>query len=297
MQRIALGVDLGGTKIEVARVREDGTILADLRVPTGADRPGELILEDVAVLLQKLWTPEVCGIGLGTPGFLTKEGFLTNAPNTPTLQGDMLLASFFAQRFSVPVFHENDANCFALAEYLYGAGKGTSSLLGVIWGTGVGGGMVIDGKLIHGYSRGAFEIGHMILDRSSSVRCNCGRLGDVESLCRGAYLLERYHTLGGTNPEITVKELMESEDPVARQVATEALDTMALALANWCHMVSPERVVFGGGFSKSPIYAHLNRAFQAAVIPALGREVDIVQHGISDSSGVVGAAALVFSAK
>ncbi|MBY0276160.1 ROK family protein, partial [Candidatus Binatia bacterium] len=194
MRRI--GIDLGGTKIEGVVLDENGTIVERRRVPTERERGYEHILGRVAALVQELrpLAPRCTAIGIGTPGATSRDGRMKNS-NTTCLNGRPVHADLEA-RIGLPVRMENDANCFALAEAIAGAGKGHELVFGVILGTGVGGGIVWRGQLWSGPQHIAGEWGHHAIDPAGPA-CYCGQRGCVETLLSGPALERAYVDAGG----------------------------------------------------------------------------------------------------
>jgi glucokinase len=158
MSKLYVGVDIGGTSIVAARF-SSSQLLDKTEVPTGADRPAEQIMESLYEAIDTVLTDEVVGIGIGMPGFMNSEtGEILQINNIPSFNG-FFVKPAVEKRFGMPAFQSNDANCFALGETYYGAGKKYKNLVGVTLGTGLGGGVIIDRKIHTGLMGGAGELG------------------------------------------------------------------------------------------------------------------------------------------
>lgn len=310
MRRI--GIDLGGTKIEGVVLGEDGAIVARRRVPTERERGYEHILDRVASLVRDLrpLAPGCTTIGIGTPGATSRDGLMKNS-NTTCLNGRPVHADLEA-RIGLPVRMENDANCFALAEAIAGAGKGHELVFGVILGTGVGGGIVWRGQLWSGPQHIAGEWGHHAIDPAGPA-CYCGQRGCVETLLAGPALERAYVDAGGaaTVADDAGEPARESargaarvsaSDVAARAARGEAvavrvmdawLDHFGRAVANLIAILDPSVVVLGGGLSNLALL--YERGHDAVARRIFNDELTtpIVKHELGDSAGVIGAALLV----
>jgi fructokinase len=292
-----IGVDLGGTKIEAIALTENGSIAARRRQPTPCGDYGA-ILKAIGDLILDLETEvgEKGSIGVAMPGSLSpKTGLMRNA-NTVVLNGkpfDRDLEKFLRR----PIRMENDANCLALSEAIDGAAGGERCVFGVILGTGVGGGLVVDCKLVSGHNKIAGEWGHNpmplnVTERQSPPRpCFCGKTDCVETwLSGGALAAEHRRRTGESVTAETIAEAARRGETEASRSLEIYADRLARALALVANIVDPDAIVFGGGVSNIiQLYEILP--------PLLGRYAfsDVVttrvlkaMHG--DSSGVRGAA-------
>jgi fructokinase len=301
-----LGVDLGGTKIEVAVFRTgDATDtpedMARLRVPTDRDRGYEHIVATVASTIAE--AVRVAGlevrptIGVGMPGSATHAGLVKNS-NTTCLNGRPFFSDLRAAVGDPDIRFANDANCFTLAEARFGAARNARVVFGVILGTGVGGGIAFgspDGALQawDGAQGIAGEWGHVTIDPANGPPCYCGRRGCIEQYLSGP-AIERAHVARGGEalplPEIARRA--EAGEPLARATIDSTVETFGRALAIVINVLDPEVVVLGGGVS------NLDVLYEAG-IHAVKRWVfnddlrtRIVRHALGDSAGVYGAALL-----
>jgi fructokinase len=291
-----LGIDLGGTKIEIVALDADGMTLARERVPTPAgDYDGTIraIGDLVRSMEERLGRTGTVGIAM--PGaFSTRTGLVKNA-NSVVLIGKPLDRDIEAC-IGRPVRLENDANCFALSEAVDGAAAGASVVFGVILGTGVGGGLVIDGKVVPGRNRITGEWGHNPLPRPQpdelpGPACYCGMTGCIETFLCGAGLTRDY--AARTKRTLAAHDIAaaaERGDADARATLTAYQDRLARGLASVVNIVDPDVIVLGGGVSNiDAIYDRLlARIARYAFSDALDTRIGRAQHG--DSSGVRGAA-------
>lgn len=292
------GIDLGGTKIEgvvVASLSVPPRPVARIRVDTPRPATYEAVLERIAELV-RLLTAEVGEkpetIGFGTPGVLDPATGLLKNSNTQSLNGKPLERDL-AVKLGCRVMLANDANCFALAEALLGAARGAECVFGVIMGTGVGGGLVFDGRVRYGAQGIAGEWGHNFLEVGGE-ECYCGKRGCVEMVLSGP-ALERYY-LRRSGTALPLAAIAEAARSGGDDAAAETIDRLhryfGRALATVVNIVDPDCVVLGGGVSNiESLYdtgiAELRRSvFNDSV------GTRIVRNVLGDSAGVFGAAML-----
>jgi fructokinase len=295
------GIDLGGTKIEGAVVRQrDGALepLARLRIPTEQEGGYEHILSQIARLVEHLAKesgarPE--RIGIGTPGTYEPDTFLHKNSNTTCLNGRAFLPDL-ERKLGLPVSMANDANCFALAEARWGAVQtavpGARVVFGIIMGTGVGGGVVINGQVLHGRHGIAGEWGHSFLDDSGGP-CYCGRSGCVETVLSGPALERYYASLSGESRRLPDIAARAGGDPAARQTLDRLVHFFGKALGPVVNLIDPDAIVIGGGvgnldllYTEGPLAVRdniFNPVFDTPILKPL----------LGDSAGVFGAAGLV----
>jgi fructokinase len=289
-----IGIDLGGTKIEGVVLAGDGTIVERRRVPTERERGYDHVLDRVAGLVRELrpLVPDCRAIGIGTPGATSRGGLMKNS-NTTCLNGRPVHADLEA-RIGLPIRMANDANCFALAEAVAGAGRGHDLVFGVILGTGVGGGIVFRGEVWAGPQHIAGEWGHHVID-PAGPHCYCGQRGCVETLLSGPALEGAYRDAGGAPPasasEIAARAA--SGDTIAARVLDRWLGHFGRAVANLIAILDPSAVVLGGGLSNLDVLYDRGRDAVARCIFNDELTTPIVKHELGDSAGVIGAALLV----
>ena len=265
--KYGFGVDLGGTTVKIAYFDETGAMISKWEIPTVTAGGGSAILPDIAASIrqyieQKTIDPAtIIGVGIGVPGPVDGKGVVNKCINLGW--GVFNIAEELSRLVGFPVKAGNDANVAALGEYWKGGGKGCNNMVFVTLGTGVGGGIVIEGNLLHGAHGSGAEIGHMVLNRDETERCNCGKAGCVEQYCSatGIVRLARKALEGYTGVSklrrfdpLTCKDIFDcakAGDELALQVLDQFYNYMGEFLANICNVVDPDAVVLGGGVSKA----------------------------------------------
>jgi glucokinase len=293
---VAIGIDLGGTELRAAVVSADGAVLAHARTMTAAMDGPEAVIAQMADLVGQIAPGhDICGVGIGSPGPLDAEaGVVIEAP---MLRGwdNMPLAELACARLGLPVRIDNDANVAALAEWRFGAGRGLRHMVYVTVSTGIGGGVIVDGKLMHGHLSLAAEIGHMMITEAP-VPCLCGATGCWEALASGTALGQRATELGvfGRVTARDVARLAEGGNAVAQDLLAEEARYLGIGFVNLLHLYAPEMIVVGGGVSeclpamRPAIEAVIQRRAMLAY-----RDVPIVAAALGHRAGVIGAALLV----
>ena len=287
-----IGIDLGGTKIEGVVLADNGAVLARQRIST----PGNhylSILDAVSGLVADLenQVATTCSVGIGTPGAAsTVTGLMKNC-NTTCLNGRPL-AEDLSQKLSRTVRIANDANCFALSEAVDGSGADAEVVFGVIIGTGVGGGVVINRQILQGFNAIGGEWGHNPFPGQSEGRpCYCGRQDCVETWLSGAGLAASYRARGGhADNGKAVADKLAVGDALAADVVNDYSCQLARALSVVCNILDPGVIVLGGGLSQLPDLApRTTKVLQQMVFSdACNTEVRVARYG--DASGVRGAA-------
>jgi fructokinase len=291
-----LGIDIGGTKIEAAALEADGTIRLRRRLPTPAgDYHG--IIAAVKALVAGIDAD--CGraesIGAGIPGTLSPATGLVKNANSTCLIGrpfDRDLAAALGR----PVRLANDANCFALSEAIDGAAQGARVVFGVILGTGVGGGIVVDGRVLTGINAIAGEWGHSPLpwpqdDERPGAACYCGKHGCTETFLNGTGVSRAYEALGGRPDEAAaIAARAEAGDATALAALARYADRLARALATVINLLDPEIIVLGGGVGQIQALYRDVPARWAAYVFSDRVATKLVPPRWGDSSGVRGAA-------
>ena len=294
-----IGVDLGGTKIEVIVLADDGAELVRRRCATPASEGYEAIIEAIATLVEGA-EAEVGGsgvrVGIGTPGAVTPGAGRMRNSNTTCLNGKPLPADL-SKRLDREIRMANDANCFALSEAVDGAGAGADVVFGVIIGTGTGGGLVVRGKVLTGPNAIAGEWGHNPLpspnaDELPGPPCFCGRRGCIETYLSGTGLARDHAEHNGGElraPEIAAAADRGEADAVV--TLDRYVDRMARALAYVINIVDPDVIVLGGGVSKlARLYRDVPRRWGRHVFADTEIATRLVPAKHGDSSGVRGAA-------
>jgi len=301
-KNFAIGVDIGGTNLRVALTTKGGEVIKKVKEPTSGD-----ILNAIFRLTEPLFSEEVAGIGLGVAGLVDRKGGkVLVSPNIPAVEG-INLVNEIERRFKVSVFIENDANCSALGEKWIGAGREFSHFVLLTLGTGIGGGIIQDNRLLNV----AAEIGHMTIHTDGET-CHCGNTGCLETYAaaRGMFSkvvsalekgreseLRKLH--GGDFYKLTVEDIYRTAlegDSFARETLKDAGRHLGVGIANMINVMSPEAVILAGGligawdiYVKEAIKEASGRAFKD-----LFDGVKIIPSLLGDDAGVVGSAGLVF---
>ena len=284
-----IGIDLGGTKTEGVLLGEDYEIIERKRVPTVQDY--KKIIETISSLVNDLKSSASgkTTIGVCTPGIISQKTGLIKNSNTQCLIG-MPLQKDLERKLGQRILMENDANCFAMAEALLGAAKNYGVVFGVIMGTGVGGGIVINGKIHGGRSSIAGEWGHHII-RPHGNKCYCGKSGCVETYISGPALERRWKEITG-KPQSLAAIIENLSNTKAKEWKKEFLENFAIGLANVINILDPDVVVLGGGLSNIPfLYDEGKRLVYKNVFSDLV-DTPILKNKLGDSAGVIGASLL-----
>ena len=281
-----IGIDLGGTKTEGVLVDEEFQVIERKRVPTNQNNGYESILNTIKDLVNELKNNEKTSIGVCTPGALSKESGLIKNSNTQCLIGKDIkndLEKILDQEISI----ENDANCFALAEARLGAAKNHDTVFGVIMGTGVGGGLVIDGKIHSGRTNIAGEWGHHCI-KPNGNECYCGRKGCVETYISGPALEKKWNEL--TNQTISVADIVKnSQEDAYKTWKKEFLENFGLSMANVIDIIDPDAIVLGGGLSNISFLYDEGKNLVYENVFSDTVDTPILKNQLGDSAGVFGA--------
>jgi len=292
--RFRIGIDLGGTKIEGVVLDRSGSEARRERIDTEAVGGYEHVVERIGLLYDRLLKEigaQPHTLGVGTPGALSAASGCLKNSNTAVLNGRPLAADL-QRRCGRALRLENDANCFALAEALRGAGRGRDIVFGVIMGTGCGGGIVWHGRVHAGRNRIGGEWGHTVIDPQGPP-CYCGARGCVETFISGSGLERRYRELAGG--ALTARDIVaraRSGESAAGAVMDEFYRRFGRALANLIDILDPDAVVLGGGLSNiDELYTRGAEEVRRCVFSDTF-DTPILRHALGDSAGVVGAALL-----
>ncbi len=296
-----VGVDLGGTKIEALALSPAGEERLRVRAPTPRgdyDATLDAIASLVNACADGLAPSEIAGVGIGIPGSLSPQTGLVRNANSTWLNGRLLHRDLEA-RLPWAAVIENDANCFALSEAADGAGQGHRSVFGVILGTGVGGGLVIDGRSQLGRNAIGGEWGHNPLpwpdaEEAAGPACYCGKRGCIETFLSGPALQRQYSALSSNDCDAkAIAERAGEGEPAARKALDTYVRRLAKALATVINVVDPDVIVFGGGLSNIPAVIEETAAQLPAWVFSDCFDTPLRGNRWGDSSGVRGAARLV----
>ena len=313
MSQYVFGVDLGGTTVKLGLFRTDGTLLDKWEIPTRTEDSGKYILTDIALSMNTAMERhgiehnDLIGAGLGVPGAVLEEHFVKPCVNLNGW-GGFDVAERFSTLCGCPVKVVNDANAAALGELWQGGGKGSSNMVLVTLGTGVGGGVIVDGKLITGIHGSGGEIGHITLQPDETEPCGCGKYGCLEQYAsatgivrQAKKLLVEYDTPSSLRKfdPLTAKDVLDcakAGDELAVRVAEIFAQTLGQALVAVSCSCDPEVFVLGGGVSKAGSYIvdlvqkqFVRFAFPAAESTRFGLAI------LGNDAGIYGAAKLVLN--
>jgi ROK family protein len=308
------GIDLGGTFVKCGIVDEEGNILCKDKIPTGKDRPYPAIAADMADLVLRLADrvgvsrAELKAIGIGAPGTIDSQNGVIVYSNNISWK-NVPLCRELREALSLPVYITNDANAAALGENFCGAGKKYSSMILVTLGTGVGGGIVIDGKLFEGNRSAGAEIGHEVI-RVGGAKCTCGRRGCFEAYASATALISQTKRMMERHPDSalwsvagtlenvdgkTAFDAMRAGDKHAKRVVSEYIRYLAEGITNLANVFRPEAVLLGGGVCAEgdallkPLKRRVKRLLFGGSDYA---PVEICVAGLKNDAGICGAARL-----
>jgi glucokinase len=310
------GIDVGGTNIKFGLFHPDGKIIFKEQRPTMAEKGATPLMHHITNIAERLMMHasedelEVPWLGVGSPGAIEfKTGrVLGQTPHIPGWEG-MEIGENLRDRLNMPVWVDNDVNAMALAELKFGAAAGAKSAVCITVGTGVGGAVIIDGKVVRGHSNTAGEIGHMTIN-FDGPSCKCGKKGCVEAYCSSSAILTRtrkhlekdftpvFHELtGGDLEKLNIKVITSAakqDDYVAKEVLEETAEYLAIGLGNAANLVNPELMILGGGivdgwpnFIKQVSLSIRKHAFASAV-----KELKITKAALGNDAGFIGAGLL-----
>ncbi|CNF25347.1 ROK family protein [Mycobacterium tuberculosis] len=302
-----LAIDIGGTKLAAALVAPDGRVIARDRAPT-PNEPGvdaEELWRALEALLGKVTAdagdPPLAGVGAGCGGPMTWPAAEVSPLNIPAWRGFPLRERLRARHPGLPVRIHNDAICVAVGEHWLGAGRGRGNVLGMVVSTGVGGGLILDGRLVNGASGNAGHIGHVVVEPDGPP-CACGGRGCLEAIARGPGLVDWARRQGwrpGGSDLTGVRLAADARrgDPVAGSAMRRAGRAIGIAIASAAHLCDLEVAAIGGGLSQAGalLFDPMEEAFRTHARMDFARRTRIVPAELGQTAGLVGAAALVYA--
>lgn len=307
-----VGVDIGGTKVAAGLVNADGEITSQVRVPmvanASAQHGADAVLSAIAKALPRD-SRTIGGIGICAPGPLDpRSGVILNPPNLPCWR-NFPLADEVGKTYAVPVKVDNDANAAALAEARWGAARGCSNVFYATLGTGIGTGIVFDGKIYHGRTGAAGEGGHVSIDYRGPI-CVCGKPGCIEVFASGTAIVKRVRAriAGGSKSLIsemaegkpesitgeTVAKALAAGDTLASEIMAETAEMLSLWLSNMMDLFDPEIILIGGGAATlyRPFFDIIRKRVAELAINPRAHEIPISPARYGADSGIAGGAAL-----
>lgn len=312
MKKYAFGVDIGGTTVKIGLFDKDGCVLDKWEIPTVKDNDGDSVLPDIADSIKAkmqekgIDQDDIEGVGVGAPGAVDREGTLVNGAvnigwgvfNIPMVLGGYL---------NLPVKAGNDANVAAFGEMWQGGGKGYSNLVAVTLGTGVGGGIIVDGKIVIGANGAGGEIGHMHIEDQETEACGCKNKGCLEQYASatGIVRLAKRRLEKDEKPSVlregeisakTVFDAVKTGDAVALEIAEQFGEYLGKGLAAVANTVNPEIFVIGGGVSKAGeiLLRYIEPAFRKYAFAAC-RNTKFSLATLGNDAGIFGAAGLILN--
>ena len=319
--RFVLGIDIGGTNLVVGSVAEDGSsLVATASEPTHAEAGQSDVLDRLIALAQRTMEQtrrevpgaEIIGVGVGAPGPLdTQSGIVLLTPNLGWV--NLPLRQIIHERLRLPAILDNDANCAVLGEWWMGAARGTRNAIGITIGTGIGGGIIVDGKLFHGASGCAGEIGHITID-TEGRRCKCGNYGCLEAYASGPNIALRAveeikagavsrlaNYVGGDLRQITAQTVYQAAhdgDDLALEVVNDTAKFLGTGIANLLNIFNPEVVVVCGGVTLAGdhLFVPLRREVARRAFKPAVSVCRIVPCELAGTAGVYGAAKVFLDA-
>ena len=316
MKEYAFGIDLGGTTAKIGLFTTSGALLEKWEVATDTSNAGEHILENLAAAVlgkmkeQSIQPEQVEGVGIGVPGPVLDSSIVPIVCANLGGWGERNVSAQLSGLLDgLKVLVGNDANVAALGEIWMGAAKGAKNAVMVTLGTGVGGGVVVNGKVIDGVHGAGGEIGHITVNRHETAVCGCGKRGCLEQYSSATRVVRCMKKLLDENPdtpcvlrgtEFAAKDVFDAArngDALAAREVDEMSDTLGMALANIASTVDPEAFLVGGGVARAGdvLFAPLNKHFQEYAFKSC-RETPIKQASLGNDAGIYGAVRLIVGA-
>lgn len=300
--KTVLAADIGGTNIRAAIVGDDGTTIAEKS--SHFELGDRSLTEDKLISrLTPLFsaiiaeTPSVSAVGIGFPGFFTGDsGILIASPNLPNLT-HVNLSGRLSAELKLPVLVQNDALCAAIGEQRFGAGKEHANLFHITLGTGIGGGLILNGEPYSGEGGMAMEVGHLCVERSNSATsCGCGNIGCLETVASASAVAKRYRETTGTRASAEeIYGYASNGDSDAKRVIEEAGSYLGIAIAEAIKLLDIRTVTISGGLTGAweLLYPPLAETLNDNLIPPQRGKVEVLKSTLEDNAGILGAATLV----
>lgn len=297
-----IGIDLGGTKINCALVSQEGKILERYHLLSEASKGQTVVIEKIVSCVNKLLEKNKAdAVGIGVPGPI-ENGIVYTAPNLPGWK-EVNIKKILEDKLGIPVFVENDANVFLLGEHKFGCAKGFPNVVALTLGTGVGGAILSEGKLMKGVSGNAGELGHMVVE-ANGFSCHCGNKGCLEQYASGSGIVNIAQDLVKKGEHSTMDEISSEElfncsrkaDPFCMKVIDKMAFYLGVGLSNIVNIFNPELIVIGGGvvhdwdlLSQKATEVMLQKALHHP-----GEKVKVEKSSLEEDASLLGAAALCF---
>jgi glucokinase len=314
LKKFLCGVDLGGTKISTGIVDENGNIIKSIKIPTMAEKGPDVVIERIEESIYQvlkdtgLEMSNLKGIGIGSPGPLNaKKGIVISPPNLPHWS-NVPIVEILSKRLGIEVRLENDANAAAIGEHLFGSGRGVDNFVYITVSTGIGGGVIIEGKLYSGENSNAAEIGHHTIN-FDGPRCNCGNYGCFEAYASGTAIARfaregiekgiktKIKELAGEG-EVKAEHVFEAAklgDEFAKELVEKEAFYLGVGIANIMAFYNPRKIAIGGGVSAQwdMLYGKMMETVRKKALKPNAEVCEVVKAQLGENIGVLGAAALL----
>jgi len=319
MSEIFVGIDLGGTNIKIGCFDSQLKLICKTAVATEADVGPEVIVDRIGRTTEKLLADNnlsgesIAAIGIGAPGpSKLDEGIIIASPNMPSFK-NVPLRKMVSDKFGKPSVLENDANAACWGEYVLGAGKDVEDIVFFTLGTGIGGGVIINGRLVHGFADNAAELGHIII-YPEGRRCGCGQRGCVEAYASADSTAKRAAEAVKAGTQSSLKKVLDEKgqitcqdvyehlaagDELAKKITDETAKALAIVCVNVLHTTEPKRIVFAGGMiaAGDALLGRIRYYFDQQIWSLKKETVEIAFATLGEDAGIIGAAALAKKAR
>ena len=319
MSEIFVGIDVGGTNVKLGLFDSELKMIRKTSITTEADMGPEVVIDNMAEAVKELLTEagfalqDIVAIGIGTPGPAKySEGIIIRSTNMPKFKNTPI-CKMLNERLGAPVVFDNDANVACWGEYSVGAGKGVKDIAFFTLGTGIGGGIVSNGELVHGCDENAAELGHMII-YPGGRSCNCGQKGCVEAYASADSTARRATEAIEAGAESSLKKVLDekgkitakdvyehlaSGDKLAKQITDGTAEALAITCINMLHTTEPKRIIFTGGMiaAGDVLLNRIKDYFNEHIWTLKKETVEICFATLGEDTGIIGAAALALHAK
>ncbi|PAE31212.1 ROK family glucokinase [Oceanobacillus profundus] len=314
MEKLLLGIDIGGTSVKIGIINQQGEILEKWEVPTNKLNAGITIVDEIWASIERklsilhLSISSFLGVGVGAPGFIDMDsGIVSEAVNIGWK--DFPLADQLKEKSSLPVFVANDANIAVLGENWTGAGNQAKNLVALTLGTGVGGGIIVNGSILNGINGMAGELGHLTIEKDGYA-CNCGNNGCLETIASATGIVRQAMDKIASYPDskpaeiykkyqaITAKDIFDlakDGDAIAISIVKRTADVLGQVIANLGVIINPSKVLIGGGVSKAGdlLVNEIRIAFRKYALPRVSDACEIKIAQLGNDAGIIGGASLV----
>jgi len=319
MNEIFIGIDLGGTNIKIGCFDSELKLIRKTAVATEADMGPDVVIDKMAQTVEKLLDDsglslqDITAVGIGTPGPAKySEGIIIKSTNMPKFK-NVPICQMLNEKLGAPVVFDNDANVACWGEYVVGAGKGAGDMVFFTLGTGIGGGVISNGKLVHGCDENAAELGHIII-YPDGRRCNCGQKGCVEAYASADATAKRATEAVEAGNESSLKKVLDEKgkitskdvyehlaagDELAKKITDGTAKALALTCISMLHITEPKRIVFAGGMiaAGEPLLARIKDFFNEYIWSLKKEPVEICFATLGEDAGIIGGAALAKQAR